>query len=98
MASAETVRLIEIRPGSYEAASALGATGRYAISIAHDPDTEPLESAYYHSYDAGYDFTRTGGAAALAQATGGRALVPGDLAASTGYRMIWQANWPLWTL
>lgn len=95
----ETTTLSEVRPGLYEGRRVLDTVGRYGLSVDQGADVEPIQAAYYHSYDTRYDFSRTGGAQALARATGGMAISPEDISTlGAGLSLAWLHNWPVWAL
>jgi hypothetical protein len=95
----EPMALTEIMPGQYQGRRILDATGRYDLAVDQGDDAEPVESAYYHSYDPRYDFSRAGGAAALAEATGGRAITPDEIETlGAGVTLGMRHQWPIWVL
>ncbi|MEQ8447206.1 MAG: VWA domain-containing protein [Pelagibacterium sp.] len=95
----ETTGLTEVRPGLYEGRRVLDAIGRYGLSIDQGGDVDPIEAAYYHSYDTRYDFSRVGGAQALARATGGTAITPQEISTlGAGLTLTWLHSWPAWAL
>ncbi|WP_425033161.1 VWA domain-containing protein [Pelagibacterium sp.] len=97
--NAETTALTEVRPGLYEGRRVLDAVGRYGLTIDQGDDAEPIHTAYYHSYDTRYDFSRVGGAQALARATGGTAITPQEISTlGDGPALTWLHNWPAWAL
>lgn len=95
----EPMALTERVPGQYEGRRVLDATGRYEVTVEQGEEAEPIETAYYHSYSPRYDFSRTGGAAALAAATGGQAIAPDEIE-SLGAELVLGARhqWPIWAL
>ncbi|AEQ52082.1 VWA domain-containing protein [Pelagibacterium halotolerans] len=96
---AETTALTEVRPGLYEGRRVLDAVGRYGLSIDQGENAEPIQTSYYHSYDTRYDFSRNGGAQALARATGGMAITPEEISTlGAGLSLAWLHNWPVWAL
>ncbi|WP_417582800.1 VWA domain-containing protein [Pelagibacterium sp.] len=97
--AAQITLLSEVRPGLYQGRRVLDAVGRYGLSIEQGDETEPVQAAYYHAYDTRYDFTRRGGADALARATGGRAIAPAEISTlGAGLTLTWLRNWPAWAL
>ena len=95
----EPMALTEILPGQYQGRRVLDATGRYQLTVDRGDEAEPVETAYYHSYDPRYDFSRSGGAAALAQATGGRAIAPEEIETlGAGLALGLRHQWPIWVL
>ena len=98
-AEGQPTPLTETRPGFYEGRRLLDAVGRYDLSIDQGEGIEPIAAAYYHSYDPRYDFSRSGGAAALAAATGGRALSHDEITAlGSALGVGWRHQWPIWVL
>ncbi|MBF0678817.1 MAG: VWA domain-containing protein [Devosia sp.] len=93
------ITLAEAKPGHYEGRMMLGATGRYEIALGDAEDEAALRAVHYHSYSPLYDFSRVGGAAALAAATGG-GEISADAASALASRVefAWERNWPVWCL
>lgn len=97
--STTPLTLTEVKPGQYQGRAMLGATGRYEITLRGDTTNAAQRAVHYHSYSPIYDFSRAGGAAALAAATGSgpiSAAVASDLAERLDFA--WERNWPLWCL
>lgn len=93
-------RMREERAGFYRAGIALGAPGRYDVTVAGADAATEVGAAFHHSYPVQYDLAHPGGGAArLVAATGGAQRDAAEIrAASAGINWIWRGGWPAWAL